>query len=163
MESFLDLGMSFSSPVGHNGHKMPPKHSQIVVLKEPCWLKAAPTKITSWPLQAANPQHSLKGVQGGIQKKRHPVLWEKPRRTGLQIVRCFQVKILWALILASSCTQRNTNAINQGLVLLLLVSPEQLFCFYSSLGHIPLTFLLSLFLLEYRKSPSTTRISLSNT
>ena len=34
---------------------------------------------------------SLKGVQG--QKIRHSVVWEKPRKTGLQRVRCFQVKI----------------------------------------------------------------------
>ena len=32
------------------------------------------------------------------------VLWEKPRKTGLQIVRCFCVNILWAQILASSHT-----------------------------------------------------------
>ena len=36
-------------------------------------------------------------------------------------------------------------------ILVLLVAPEQLFYFYSSLGHVPLTFLLSLFLLEYNK------------
>ena len=41
------------------------------------------------------------------------------------------------------------------------VAPEQLFHFFSSLSHVPLTCLLSLFLLEYNKSPSgsTTRIS----
>ena len=29
MESLLDLEMSLSSPMGHNGHEMPPKHGQI--------------------------------------------------------------------------------------------------------------------------------------
>ena len=36
IESSLDMEMSFPSPMGHNGLKMPPKHSQIVALKGPC-------------------------------------------------------------------------------------------------------------------------------
>ena len=48
----------------------------------------------------------------GSQRVRHDwatelnktALWEKPRRTGLQTIRCFWVKILWAQILASSHT-----------------------------------------------------------
>ena len=35
----------------------------------------------------------LKGVQGGDKEIRHSMLWENPGKTGLQIVRCFQVKI----------------------------------------------------------------------
>ena len=34
------------------------------------------------------------------------------------------------------------------------LAPRELFCFSQSLDHVSLTFLLSLFLLEYNKSPS---------
>ena len=112
------------------------------------------TTASCWP--STPPERSL----GWRSEIRHSVLWNKTRRTGLQIVRCFQVKILWAQILVPSRTQRNTNGTTHCLGLVLLASPWAAFYFYSSLGHVPLTFLLSLFLLEYNKSPSgtTTRI-----
>ena len=69
------------------------------------------------------PSTPLKRSSGWRSEIRHSVPWEKPRRTGLQIVRCFQVKILWAQILASSPTQRNTKVANQFLGLVLLASP----------------------------------------
>ena len=98
MESLLDLGMSLPSTVGHNDHEMPPKHGQICgyegALLTGSWpLPAASTKIKSWPLKDADLQRPLQRSSGWRQKIRHSVLWEKPGKTGLQIVRCFQVKI----------------------------------------------------------------------
>ena len=105
MESWLDLGKSLPRTAGHNGHEMPPKHGQICgsegTLLTGSWhLPAVSTKITSWPLQDADLERS----SGWRSEIRHSVLWKKPTRTGLQIVRCFQVKILWAQILAPSHT-----------------------------------------------------------
>ena len=98
MESLLDLGMSLPSTVGHNDHEMPSKYSQMCSYEEALltgsWpLPAASTKIKSWPLQDADIPHPLEKSSGWRQKIRHSVLWENPRKTGLQIVRCFQVKI----------------------------------------------------------------------
>ena len=41
-----------------------------------------------------SPSTSLERSSGRRSEIRHSVLWEKPRRTGLQIVTGFQVKIL---------------------------------------------------------------------
>ena len=78
--------------------KCPPTHGQICgyegALLTKSWpLPAASTKIKSRPLQNADLQHTLERSSGWRQKTRHSVLWEKPGKTGLQIVRCFQVKI----------------------------------------------------------------------
>ena len=59
MESLLDLEMNLSSPMGHNGHEMPPKHGQIcryegALATENWHLKTACAKIKSWPLQLPN-------------------------------------------------------------------------------------------------------------
>ena len=73
MKSSLDLGMSLPNTMTHNGHKMPPNHGQMRgyegTLQPGYWyLPAASTKITSCPLQAADFQQPLKGVQGENQK-----------------------------------------------------------------------------------------------
>ena len=52
------------------------------------------TTTTCWP---STPLERSSGWRSEI---RHSVLWEKPR-TGLQVVRCFEVKILWAQILVN--------------------------------------------------------------
>ena len=72
MESLLDLGISLPSTVGHNDHEMPPKHGQIsgyegTLLTGNWHLPVASIKIVS-PLQSADLQHPLKGVQDGDQK-----------------------------------------------------------------------------------------------
>ena len=92
--------MSLPSTVGHNDHEMPPKHGQICgykgTLLTGSWpLPAASTKIKSWPLQDADLQHPLERSSGWRQKTRHSVLWEKPGKTGLQIVKCFQGDIFY--------------------------------------------------------------------
>ena len=98
VESLLDLGMSLPSTTGHNDHEMLPKHSQIwgyegVLLTESWPLPATSTKIKSWPLQDADLQHTLERTSGWRQIIKHSVFWGKPRKTGLQTVRCFQVKL----------------------------------------------------------------------
>ena len=85
MESSLDLGMSLSSIMGHDGHEMPPKHDQIYgyegALLTGSWLlPAASAKIKSWPLQDADLQRPLERSSGWRQKIRHPVLWENPEK-----------------------------------------------------------------------------------
>ena len=72
MESSLDLGISLPSTADYNGHEITLKHGQICgyegTLLTGSWhLPAASTKITS-PLQSADLQHPLKGVQDGGQK-----------------------------------------------------------------------------------------------
>jgi len=73
MKSSLDLEMSLPNTARHNSREMPPKHGQIcgyegTLLTGSWYLPAASTKITSRPLQGADLQHPLKGVQGGNQK-----------------------------------------------------------------------------------------------
>ena len=69
------------------------------------------------------------------------VLWKKPRRTGVQIIRCFWVKILWAQILASSHNYRNTNIMSQCLVMV-LVSPWAAFLLLFIFGPCTFNFLV---------------------
>ena len=96
-ESLLDLGMSLPSTAGHNDHEMPPKHGQICGYDGALLTGAGPCQL---PLQRLNHNHYntltfntfLERSAGWRQKIRHSVLG-KPRKTGLQIVRCFQVKI----------------------------------------------------------------------
>ena len=54
--------------------------------------------LESWATAAADPQHSLKRAQGNDQKW-GTLCSEKTGRTGLQIVRYFQKKTLWAQFL----------------------------------------------------------------
>ena len=103
MESSLDLGMSLPSTVRHNSHET---WSNVWLWRDPadwklvlanCLYKDYITTTTScWP---STPPERSSGWKSEI---RHSVLWEKPKRTSLQTARCFQVKILWAQILASS-------------------------------------------------------------
>ena len=79
------------------------------------------TTASCWP--STSPERS----SGWRSEIRHSVLWEEPRRSGLQIARCLQVKVLQGQIPASSRTQRNTNVTNQGLGLVLLASPWAVF------------------------------------
>ena len=51
MESFLDLGMSLPSTMGHNDHEMPQNMVKYVAMKGPCWLEVGPCQL---PLQRLN-------------------------------------------------------------------------------------------------------------
>ena len=92
--------MSLPSTTGHSDHEMPPKygHGPFIAMKGPCWLEVGPCQL---PLQRLNHDHykmlnfnmPWKEFRVETKKIRHSVLWEKPRKSGLQIVRCFQVKI----------------------------------------------------------------------
>ena len=97
MESSLDLGMSLPSTARHSGHEMPPKHSQTSGHEG-----ALLTGSRHWPAASAKmvmtttrcwPSTPLERSSGWRSETRHSVLWEKPGRTGLQRVKCFQVKI----------------------------------------------------------------------
>ena len=118
-----DLEMTLFITMGHNDHDMLPKQG-------PCWLE-----ICTWrlPLQRLNCAHyncwtstPLERNSGWIPEISHSICGlGKMDKTGLQIVRCFHVKIfsfLWAQILASSHTWRKTNVMGQCLVLVLLSS-----------------------------------------
>ena len=106
MESSLDLGMSLPSSAGHNGQEVPPKHGQLCGYKGTLLTGLCQLSLQRWhhdhcKLPTFNsPQ---KEIRVEIRNKALCALG-KPRRTGLLIVRYFQVKILWAQILASSCT-----------------------------------------------------------
>ena len=124
--------------------KCPQNMVKCVAVKGPCWLEVGPCQL---PLQRLNHDHHkmltlntpLERSSGWRQKIRHFVLWENPRKRGLQIVRCFQVKIFVqefvqrVQILVSSHTYRNTNITNQHLDLVLLASPPAAFLFPLSL------------------------------
>ena len=78
-----------------NDHEMAPKHGQICgfegALLTGSWpLPIDSTKIKSWLLQDADLQHPLERSSGWRGKDK---ALQKPKKTGLQIVRCFQVKI----------------------------------------------------------------------
>ena len=136
MESLLDLGMSLPSTVGHNDHEMPPKHGQICgyegALLTGSWpLPAASTKIKSWPLKDADLQRPLQRSSGWRQKIRHSVLWEKPGKTGLQIVRCFQVKIFYESKFLHLLIPRETLMSQANIwTWFSWLAPQQLSCFY---------------------------------
>ena len=108
-------------------------------------LPAASTKIKSWPLQDADLQHPLEKSSGWRQKIRHSVLWEKPGKTGLQIVKCFQGAIFYEskflhLLIPRDTLMSWTNVWTW----FSWTAPPQLSHFCQSLGHVSLTF-LSLF------------------
>ena len=152
--------MRLPSTVGHNDHEMPQNIVKYVAMKGRCWLEGGPCQL---PLQRLNHDcHKmltfntpLKGVQGGDKKIRHSVLWKKTRKTGLQIVKCFQVKIFTN---ANSCIfsyLENTTVTNQCLDLVLLASPTTAFLLPLIFGPYVFHFLVKF----VSPSSSTTRIS----
>ena len=160
MESLLDLGMSLPSTVGHNDHEMPPKHGQTcdyegALLTESWPLPAASTKIKSWALKDADLQYPLERSSGWRQKTRHSVLWEKPGKTGLQIVRCFQVKIFMSLNSCIFSYLEKHNVTNHCLDLVLLASPSAAFLRLLIFGPYIFNFLVK----SVSSSSSMTRIS----
>ena len=107
---------TFSAPWDKMVMKCPPhNHGQAYEQKgalptEDWHSPSASTKIKSWPLQLLifNAPERSSGWKSGM---RHSVLWGKTGRTGLQIVRSFQEKILWVPILASSHTIQSQNRV----------------------------------------------------
>ena len=99
-----------------------------------------PTRLPHpWDSPGKNERNS-----GWRQKIRHSVLWEKPRKTSLQIVRCkdFHESKFLHLLMPRETLMSWTNVWTW----FSWLAPQQLSYFCSSLGHISLTFLLSLFL-----------------
>ena len=134
MESLLDLGMSLPSTVGHNDHEMPPEHGQICgcegALLTGSWpLPATSTKIKSWPLQDAYLPHSLERSSGWRQKIRHSALG-KTRKTGLQIVRCYQVKIFMSPNSCIFLTRETLMSPTSVWTWFSWLTPQQLFYIY---------------------------------
>ena len=74
------------------------------------------------------------------------MLREKPRKTDLQIVRCFQVKIFESKFLHLPVPRETLMSWTNVWTWFSWLAPQQLSYFYYSLGRISLTFLLSLFL-----------------
>ena len=142
--------------------KCPQSMVKCVALKGPSWLEVGICQLLlqRWHhdhcklMTTSTPHERSSGWRLEI---RHSVLWEKPRRTGLQTVRCFQTKILWAQILAFFVPSETLMSWTNVWSRFSWRAPEQLFYFYWSLGHVPLPFLLSLFLLEYNKSQVVVR------
>ena len=107
MESPLDLGWAFPALQDTIDMKRPQSVVTYMAMKGPCWLglARASSLYKDYTMTTASrwPSTRLERSSGWRSEIRHSLLWEKPRRTGLQTVRCFQVKVLWAQILASSC------------------------------------------------------------
>ena len=129
---------------------MPPKHGEICGYEGPLltrsWpLPVASTKIKSWPIQDADLQHSLKRGSEWRQKIRHSVLWEKPRKTGLQDSKMFSGKVFYQSKFLHLVIPRETlMSLTNVWTWFFWLVPQQLSYFCWSFGHI--TFLLSLFL-----------------
>ena len=147
MESSLDLG--------HQGPEMPPKHGQTCgyegTLLTGSWhLPAVSTKITSWPLQATDLERSSRWRL----EIRHSALGktQKNRPSGS---RMFSGKGFYEPSFSPLLAPRETLMSWPNVwSWFSWLAPRELFCFSQSLGHVSLTFLLSLFLLENNKSPS---------
>ena len=75
------------------------------------YLSPASTGLESWATATADPQHPLKGAQGGDQEW-GTLCSGKTGRAGLQIVRYFQEKILCAQLLHILISRKSTKILH---------------------------------------------------